>query len=280
MYQESLLTPRPAWMPDALMVLARHRFATARQLAARLALDVTEVTATCTALVAEGALRELRQSTFVARDGAAPAYALTPIGLSQVAVDPATCRPRATRTLRSAFSLAHELAVNEFALALEVLDARGDLRLLSWTTARESLADVAFLAERGRVVRVPLFADALAVVEVQGARYGLLIEIDMGTVSATTMQKKYAGYHAWWLAGGPARRFGLPATRVVTVAPALRRLARLRSLAVDANAGRGSGLLWFLAHDMVDVTAPERLMDGCATVGKPNDEELRPLFRP
>lgn len=267
-------------MPDALAVLARHRFATARQLGARLSIDAAEIAAVCATLVTEGALRELRQTTLVTRDGAAPTYALTPAGLSLVAVDPAALRPRATQTLRSAFSLAHELMVNELALALERLDARGALRLLSWTTVRERIASVTSLAERGRAVRVPLVADALAVVEVHGERHGLLVEVDMGTVSATTMRRKYAGYHAWWEEGGPVRRFGLPALRVVTVAPAPRRLARLRSLAIDAIDGRGSGLHWFIAHDAIDVAAPERLLDACATLGKAGDEALRPLFRP
>lgn len=280
MYQQSLLTPRPAWTADALALLARHRFATARQIAARLDGDPVEVAAACDVLVREGALRELRQSTLVTRDGAVPAYALTPAGLSLVAVDHLTCRPRATRSLRSAFSLAHELLVNELGLALERLDQRRALRLLSWTTARERLADVTFLAERGRVVRVPLVADALAVVEVRGERHGLLVEVDMSTVNVATMRKKYAGYHGWWAEGGPVRRFGLPATRVVTLAPAPRRLARLRSLAIEVNGGRGSGLHWFLAHDAVDVAAPEKLLGACATIGRPMDEALRPLFRP
>ena len=261
-------------------MLARHRFATARQLSARLAIDLAEVAAACAVLVAEGALRELRQSTLVTRDGAAPAFALTPLGLSLIDVDVESLRPRATRSLRSAFSLAHELLVNELALVLERLDARGDLKLLSWTTARERIAEAAFLAERGRAVRVPLVADALAIVERHGDRLGLLIEIDMGTVSAATMRRKYAGYHSWWADGGPVRRHGLAATRVVTVAPAPRRLARLRSLAVDAIDGRGSGLLWFVAHDAIDVSAPERLLDACATVARPNDEVLRPIFHP
>ncbi len=280
MLQTSLLAARPAWLPDALGVLARHRFATPRQIAGRFGLDATEVAATCAGLVAEGALRELRATTFATRDANAPAYALTPAGFALIATDPSAARPRATRTLRSAFSLAHELLVNECALVLEALDARGNLRLLSWQTARERIADVTFLVEKGRALRVPLVADALAVVEVGGAHHGLLLEIDMGTVSARTMRRKYLGYHAWWAEGGPARRFGLSATRVVTIAPRTRRLARLRSLAVDAIDGRGSGLLWFLPHDAVDVAAPERFLSAHALIGKAGEEEARPLFSP
>ena len=39
-----------------------------------------------------------------------------------------------------------------------------------------------------------------------------------------------------------------------------------------------NGFLWFVAHDAVDVSAPTRLLDACATVARPNDEALRPLF--
>lgn len=280
MFQDSLLTHRPTWLPDALRLVARHRFLTARQLAGRLSLGVAEVTAACTTLVTEGALRELRPTTLVHRDAASPAYAPTTAGLSLVALDASDVRPRAARGLRSAFSLAHELLVNECALVFEALDARGELTLLSWQTARERIAEVAHLAERGRVVRVPLVADALAVVEVHGERLGLLVEVDMGSVSATTMRRKYQGYHAWWTDDGPTRRFGLPATRVLTIAPAGRRLERLRTLAIDAVDGRGSGLFWFLAHDALTIEAPGRLFEPCARVARGDGEELRPLFRP
>ncbi|MBI5511437.1 MAG: replication-relaxation family protein [Deltaproteobacteria bacterium] len=250
-----------------------------RQLAARLGKEATELEATFAMLVGDGALRELRPSTFAVRDHA-PAYALTPAGLALVDVDRERLRPRTTRTLRSAFSLAHELLVNEFGLALEALDARGDLRLLSWQTAREKIGDVVHLAEKGHAVRVPLVADALAIVEHHGRRMGLLLETDMGTVSTKTMRLKYAGYHAWWADGGPVRRFGLAATRVITVAPRPQRLMRLRDLAIGAVDKRGSGLLWFLPHDAVDVAAPERLLDATAFVAKAGEDHPRALFRP
>lgn len=280
MHQVSLLTPHPPWITDALGVLARHRFASARQLAHRLGVDEGEVASTLAVLARDGALRVLRQSTFAARDAAAPAYALTPAGLSLVAVDPTGLRPRATRSLRSALSLAHELLLNEFALVLERLDGMGRLHLLSWQSSRERIGDVTHLVMKGRVVRVPLVADGLAIVEVHGHRLGLLVEVDMGTVSVATMRRKFVGYHGWWQEGGPARRFGLAATRVLTIAPAPRRLERLRSLAIETNDGRGTGLLWFLRHAAVDVARPELLFDATATVGKAGDERPRSLFHP
>lgn len=279
MLQDSLLAPRPAWLPDALRVLAKHRFASARQVASRLGEDATVIEDTFKVLVTDGALRELRPSTFAVRDKA-PAYALTRAGLALVDVEAEHVRPRTTRSLRSAFSLAHELLVNEFALVLERLAEAGSVKLLSWQTVREKIGDVTHVAVKGRAVRVPLVADALAILERHGERLGLLIEIDMGTVSASAMRRKYKGYHAWWAEGGPVRRFGLAATRVVTVAPKAQRLTRLRDLAIEAVEGRGSGLLWFLPHDAVDVARPERLLDAEAFVAKAGEEHPRALFRP
>lgn len=279
--QETLFAPRPPWTHEALALLARLRFATARQVAARLALDVPAVTAAFGSLVAEGALRVLLPSA-LSGDGAspAPAYAPTSAGLALAGIDRDDARPRVTRTLSSTVSLAHELLVNECALVLELLAARGLLTLCLFETRRERIAEVSFIAERGRPYRVPLVADALAVVEVRGQRLGLLVEVDMGTVSTTTMRRKYAGYVSWWADGGPTRRFGLPATRVVTITPHARREARLHAAALDATAGRGSGLLWFLPSSALDVTAPERLFDPVATVAKPSSPEPLPLFPP
>lgn len=249
-------------------------------IAARLALPEPVVRSECAALVREGALRELRPTTLQTRDPDAPAFAPTTRGLALIESDPAARRARATRAVTSAFSLAHELLLNELALVLERLDESRALSLLSWTTTRERLADAAHLNERGRPVRVPLVADALAVVEHHGAKLGVLVEVDMGTVSASTMRRKYRGYHAWWQDGGPVRRFGIAATRVLTVAPARSRLARLRSLAVEGTGGTGTGLLWFLPHDAVDVATPERLFDAVATVARAGDDTPRPLFSP
>lgn len=278
MYQATLLSSEPPWLAEALRLLAAHRFLSARQLAGALGVDRAEVEARCAALVREGALRELRGSTLVGRDGGAAAYALTPVGLARIAVDPGELRPRATRSLRSAYSVSHELMVNEMGLTLATLDRQGLVKLLSWTTSRERLADVAFVAEKGRAVRVPLVADALAVVEVHGTRHAILVEIDMGTVAVATMSLKYRGYVSWWTDGGHVRRLGLPATRVLTVAPAPRRLERLRSAAIEGLDGRGSGLLWFLPESAVDIEAPERLVAPLALVARDGESQPRSLF--
>ncbi len=250
----------------------------ARQLAAALGLAESDVAPPMGDLVAEGVLQTLTPTTLALAASRSPAFALTRAGLACLAAESDNDACYVARPLRSSMTLAHELLVNELALVLHLLDARGTLRLLSWETRRERIADVTHLAEKGRVVRVPLVADALAVVEHRGERSGLLVEIDMGTVSAKTMRRKFQGYHAWWSEGGPARRFGLTATRILTIAPVPRRLARLRELAVEAVDGRGSGLLWFLPHEAVDVVAPERFLAAVARVGRAGDDEPRPLF--
>jgi len=230
-------------------------------------------------LVSEGVLQTLTPTTLSLARTLGPAFALTRAGVACVGEEGIDVR-HVVRPLTSAFTLGHELLLNELALVLEALDRTRKFRLLSWQTARERIADVTTLAVKGRPVRVPLVADGLAVVEHRGARTGLLVEVDMGTVSAATMRRKYAGYHAWWTDGGPTRRFGLAATRVLTIAPAPRRLQRLRELAIEAVEGRGSGLFWFLPHTAVDVGVPERLLAVVATIGKAGEDEPRPLFLP
>ncbi len=278
MLQDSLLAPRPAWLAEALGLLARYRFLTARQIAAVIGRTEAEVAVAMDALATEGVLQTLLPTTLSLAALRTPAFALTRAGLACITNEGLTNPNHIVRPLRSSFTLAHELLVNELALVLQRLDANNTLRLLSWQTARERIAEVTHLAEKGRVVRVPLVADALAIVEHRGERSGLLVEIDMGTVSTKTMCRKFAGYQAWWSEGGPARRFGLTATRVLTIAPAPRRLARLRELAVEAVNGRGSGLHWLLPHEAVDVTAPERFLAPVARVGRAGDDEPRPLF--
>lgn len=278
MLQENLLTPRPPWVSEALNLLARHRFLTSRQVAAVLGYEEPDVARSLNDLVAEGVLQTLAPTTLSLDASRSRAFALTRAGLACLANEGITNRVRLIRPLTSSFTLSHELVVNELALVLLQLQARGILRLLSWKTAREEIAEVTHLAVKGRVVRVPLVADALAIVEHRGQPTGLLIEVDMGTVSATTMRRKYTGYHAWWADGGPTRRFGLSATRVLTIAPAPRRIERLRTLSIEAVDGRGSGLFWFLPHCAVDVTAPTNFLDAVARLGKVGDDESRSLF--
>lgn len=203
MLQDSLLSPRPAWLAEALGLLARYRFLTVRQVAAALGLTEHEVAAALQGLVAEGVLQTLTPTTLVLAAPKSPAFALTRAGLACIANESGTNPHHVVRPLRSSLTLAHELMVNELALVFLKLDRQDVIRLLSWQTARERIADVAHVNERGHALRVPLVADALAVIEHQGRQTGLLVEVDMGTVSAKTMRRKFQGYHAWWAEGGP-----------------------------------------------------------------------------
>lgn len=145
-------------------------------------------------------------------------------------------------TVRDTTALVHEDAL----LFARKADERGVIQLLRWETARTRIGDVAQLVERGEVRRVPLVADGLAVVrEARPARQGVLVEIDMGTVSLARMRRKFEGYWRWVQGGDHIRRFGLPALRVLTVVKGAARLEKLLSLANELLGGRGSRLFWF-----------------------------------
>lgn len=274
MFQDSLLAPRPSWTHDAFRALARHRFLTARQLAVVISIPSEELDGTLHSFVAEGLLTALNASG----DQARVAFALARPGLAFLARGGDTVPRRAVAVRRATYTLAHELVVNDLAIVLERLQARGATDLLDWQTARERIGDVTHLNVKGRIVRVPLVADALAILGTTRGRTGLLVEVDMGTVSVERMRQKYAGYHAWWKDGGPARRLGLAATRVLTIAATKRRMERLRALACEAVPPGGSALFWFLSADAVDPEAPERILDPVARVARAGDDTPRTLF--
>lgn len=212
-------------------------------------------------LVEERLLARLRPASVVADDGRHPAYALTRGGARLLAASTGQLVPRVPNPRKSLYMLAHELVRNELGIVFERLHRDGVLRLLRWETARAKIADVVQIVDHGRIVRVPLVADALAVVEAGGKPSALLVEVDMGTVSIARMRTKYAGYLSWWKSGGPARRFGLKSLRVVTIAPNENRLTRLREAAMEATEGRSGGLLWFGEQANVDVDRQGRLLD-------------------
>jgi hypothetical protein len=261
-------------MHDALRAIARHRFLTARQLAVVVSVPADELDVALRSFATEGLLTPLGPSG----DPGRLAFALARGGLAFLARAGEPTSPRVVIRRRAIHTLAHELGVNDLAITLERLHARGATQLLDWQTARERIADVAHLNVKGRDVRVPLVADALAVFGTSRGRTGLLVEIDMGTVSATRMRMKYAGYHAWWKDSGPARRLGLAATRVLTIAATKRRMERLRALACEAVSPAGSALFWFLSADAVDPEMPERLLEPVARVARAGDDTPRTLF--
>jgi hypothetical protein len=233
-------------MLEALVAIGRHQVLTATQLAFVVERPTAEVRAGLDPLVAEK-LITMMETLAVGAEGRTAAFALTARGarlLSDATGRVSSSIPRPDRAL---YMLGHELAVADFALALEGLDERGVIQLLRWETARTRIGDVAQLVERGEVRRVPLVADGLAVVEeARPARQGILVEIDMGTVSLARMRRKFEGYWRWVRDGDHIRRFGLPALRVLIVVKGTTRLEKLLSLANELQGGRGSRLFWFV----------------------------------
>lgn len=258
MFQDSLLHPRPAWLPAAFAFLVRHRFLTAELLAGRLHLDPVDVSATLDALVEEGLLQAVSPAPNLRGDNVSTAYLLTRAGADLYATATGEPRPTAIDPRRSLGMLEHELGIVTFALTLELLEEQGSLRLLRFETARAKIADVVQVAEHGRPLRIPLVADALAVIEVQGEVRALLIEIDRGTVPVERMATKYLGYVHWHRTNGPFQRFGIKNFRVLTIAPTARRVERLRE---SATALVGSSrFLWFANVADVQLNVPLRLL--------------------
>lgn len=274
--QDSLLTPRPVWVPEAARALVRHEFLTAHQLAALVGTDVAQVVPVLDTLTQDGLLARLWPHPGFGAEAAAPAFALTRLGIRELARCQDLDRERLPRPRRSPFTLAHDLARNDVGVVLELLDRRGQLDLLRFETARARLADVAHQLVRGELARIPLVADALAVLDVEGTTTALLFEIDRGTVAAARMEEKFRGYHAWWREGGPRRRFGVESLRVATVVPSERRLRQLHGAALEATAGRGSGLFWFATMDAIDLDIPEKVLGPVWTVAReaPTPEPL------
>jgi len=277
MLQDSLLAPRPAWLPRAFALIGRHDFLTAPQIAAVLDLALVDLVTVLEALVAEGLVRRLTPSRPLHEKTLSPAYLLTRRGAEMLALATDSRAIRVPSARRSLYTLAHDLARNEFALVLGRLADRGFLTLLRWETRRTALADVAHVPTKAGSTRIPLVADGLALVAVKGEETGLLVEQDQGTVSTERMREKYRGYLAWWRIGGPARRFGLKSLRVLTIAPTAARLARLHATALDASGGQGSALFWFVLQREVTVAEPERLLAPVCVLGRA-DETCEPLL--
>lgn len=255
MHQDSLLEPRPAWFLPGLAAIAAHGALTATQLAALLVEPADDVASALDALARDGVLKPL---SAVSPAGLVTAFTLTRRGAALV--ESAGGPGRAGARPRSAFTLAHDLARNDVAIALQLLDRAGELRLARFETTRARIAESVVLMRAGVPERVALVADALAVFTTAAGPSALLIEIDRGTVSLARMRRKFAGYAAWHATGGPERRFGIRGLRVATIAKGEQRLERLRRAAREATEGRGGGLFWFLDQRHVDLARPEETL--------------------
>ncbi|KKR49272.1 MAG: hypothetical protein UT86_C0001G0244 [Candidatus Magasanikbacteria bacterium GW2011_GWC2_40_17] len=249
-------------LPDAyaaLAFLAVLRFVTFDDLA-RVGLDQGEIAS----LADEDLVFSLKLQRRLTDEGHVDVLALKRAGAQMLAsvlgVDAASI-PYSTRSTckRSAMFLDHGLALSRFALYLasalwrgreERSGQRPPLKLLSFETDAERLADsVHVLSKPNGLVRQPLVADALAVVESSRGPEGLLIEIDRGTESPSYLGRKYAGYHEWWQKGGPKRRFDVSTLRLLTVAPNKKRTRVLRETCREVTGGRAGGLFWFSSED-------------------------------
>jgi DNA-binding MarR family transcriptional regulator len=276
--QENLLYPRPAWFPDALAAIGRHGFLTARQLGAVTHVDPHDVAPALSALVAEGLLQTLMPTHGTGGRAVEPALVLTRMGRDLLRVVDERAPIATVHAAKSRYILAHDLLRNEFGLVLEALADQGLVVLHRFEAAREKIAAVARVPGQGAPERVPLVADALAVLAVAGVTTAFLVEVDRGTIGIERMRTKYRGYLAWARDQGPLRRFGLKSLRVLTVAPTAARLKRLREAALDATDGRGNGLFWFCPESAVDCLAPERLLEPIATVARTGDSLYERLF--
>ncbi|MEK7384527.1 MAG: hypothetical protein AAB262_14750, partial [Elusimicrobiota bacterium] len=139
------------------------------------------------------------------------------------------------------------------------------------------LADAVTVLRGTKAERIPLVADALAIVDAGGGPTALLVEIDMGTVSLARMRTKYEGYVAWRRLGGPERRFGTKSLRVLTIATHATRMARLRAAAAEVAGSEAPGFLWFATANVLDVDAPEKLLAPRFTTTRAEADSL-PLF--
>ncbi|MBL8679849.1 MAG: replication-relaxation family protein [Myxococcales bacterium] len=265
MLQDTLLAPRPPWLPAALMALVRHEVLSLRQLAALVAEAEHALVSTLDALVREELLAVYHPITHANEAAIGPVFALTRRGYRAVG------ESRVHPVRRSTLMIAHDVLRNDVGVVLELLDRQGLLRLLDWQTAKSRLADATWIVERSRAVRVPLVADALAVVDASDGPDTFLIETDRGTVSAKRMALRYRGYQSWWRDGGPARRFGSKRLRVLTLVPDEARLNELRMAALHATEGRGSRLYWFAQQSVVSAVDPKALLSATWRTAQPDD---------
>ena len=276
MFQSHLLPSRPAWFPSALRSLAAWSFLTLPQLAALLATPKVELATQMPPLVTEGVVATLEPTRHLGESTSTPAYALTRFGARLLAAATASPVARVPSARKSLLTLRHDLARNELGVALTTLARRGQITLHRFEVARARIADAIHVLDCGTMRRIPLVADAFAVVGPSNRPTALLVEIDEGTVSAKRMREKFHGYYRWWLEGGPLRRFGFQSLRVLTLANTRTRVERLRTLAREATEDRAPGLFWFGHLDDVSVETPERLLG--LVFRTAGDEALRTLL--
>jgi hypothetical protein len=183
---------------------------------------------------------------------------------------------------RTALFLDHTLRRNDVRVCLELL-AREDprIQLLTWKQRVEDVKTVVRICTGRSVERVPLIPDGVFVLLVEGHTHGFAVEVDMGSVQLTRMERRYRGYWRWQKDHGPERRFGVDSFRVLTLTTTDRRLEALRKAAMKAPERRGSdsGLFWFARLVTADIEEPLTLLSPVWTTAvRRTGETPRPLL--
>lgn len=193
--------------------------------------------------------------------------ALAPAGARAIAVaSGAHVEPvSSSRMKRTPQKRAHDVFVGETALAVIAAEDDGLIDLAGVETDDKKLSLRVLLDEPGSTPEVvTLRPDALVVARDGDHRSALLIEVDRGTISAKSMQRRYAAYLAWQRDGGAARDFATKALRVLTLAPSEARMKALHGAALAARSGRPCGFLLFALQDDVTPILPERMVQPVA----------------
>lgn len=262
-----------------LRTLARLRFVTRGSLlawAGPLGLPADAIEGWIAAgLVHEG---RVRLDPLVSED--TPYLALAPAGARAIAsasgvqVEPVS-RSRMKRTPQKR---AHDIYVGETALTAIAAADDGLVDLIGVETDDRKLTLRVVLDEPGSTPEVvTLRPDALVVVRDGDHRSALLVEVDRGTISPKSMQRRYAAYLEWQRAGGAGRDFGTKALRVLTLAPTESRLKALHDAALASRSGRPCGFFLFALQDDVTPVLPERLIQPIA-LQLGSDGQRVPIF--
>lgn len=185
-----------------------------------------------------------------------------------------------TREQRSGLFLDHTLRRNDVRTCLELL-ARQDpgFQLLTWRQVPEEVRASAQVRVGRKQERVPLIPDGYFALRHVGTTEGFVLEIDMGTVLLSRMERRYRGYWTWWKARGHHRRFGKAPLRVLTLTTTTRRLQALKNAAARSpTGGSGSGLFWFARLDIADLEQPHRLLGPSWEVARPGSGTTNQLL--
>ena len=196
-----------------------------------------------------------------ARGTTAEVIAATPAGARELSATTGQAWKglSSSRFRRSGRKLAHDATVGRVALTVLAAARTKSLDLRGIETDDHVLANSAVVRERGNAKRVPLQADAYVLTHDGATLRGLLVEVDRGTTAATKLSQKFLGYSEWSRQGGPERSFGVKAMRVVTIVPDVRRLERLREVALAA-VGRPSAMFLFALESDVTPRDPDKLL--------------------